>query len=316
MGCTSSKPPALVWLAHRAAVWWCPGWPKGPTPGLPFPGRMPKHAQNITFGVAWDQLRFFLTFSSTKALLLETMVFFFIGIHKEMEALEVELLAQDLSVFSVQLNSCHCTLGKLWGEGGQSRSYKVETLIWPQSIESTFLLEGQMVNEISTQPTAAVSWEWVMGELLYWACNTGETLLANSKEQILPIPNWLGGTGKGTARPSHNWLAEHHGIRQLVMIIIKHIHTTAFEKNNFIQLFLCTHIFNKNIKIQLNKCLSGEKGSAVPCPFANDFKKLNLALGLMESHRIGYAVGIDCEKKREVGWRFMQYFVLAVGNLL
>lgn len=35
------------------------------------------------------------------------------------------------------------------------------------------------------------------------------------------------------------------------------------------------------------------------CPFHNHFKNLNLALGLMESHRIGYAVGIDCEKEKK-----------------
>lgn len=57
---------------------------------MPSPGKVPEHAEKVVLGVAWDQLSFLLTFSSSKVFLLETVI------HKEMEVLLVDLLAQRL----------------------------------------------------------------------------------------------------------------------------------------------------------------------------------------------------------------------------
>lgn len=173
------------------------------------------------------------------------MVFFSIGIDKEMEAMLVELLAQRLVRIFCAGKQLPLHIRKTLSKRRAAQTLQT----WNTDLTMQYWeclspggshrgSDGKWDFHIAT---ASVSCEWIIRELVYWGLEHWPDLATSKPRGTDPTHTQLAWRPwKQTARPIHNWLAEHHGITQVVMIIIKYIHTTAFEKKP--QLFLCTHI--------------------------------------------------------------------------
>lgn len=151
VGYTSSKPTTLVSLVCWAPCCWCPGWPIVSPAKLPSSRRVPSTRSK---GHLWDQPSFLLTFGLSRVFALQQWFSSSHGFTRRWKHYQISFLFTDLTVYSVQVNICYCTLGIPWEKASQVlRAWNTDLTCTGESACLPSGGLGRVVNEIPTYPT-------------------------------------------------------------------------------------------------------------------------------------------------------------------